>query len=798
MPTMDEKESTRELIVVDVKRYKKVKEALEASEKRYRQLFENSPLGIFRTTPAGRIIDANPALVAMMGFGSFAEMASFNLEHDYPDTRNSRTDFIKNLERSGEVKGLETVWRKKDGSRFHIRENAKLIEGEDGQLLYEGTVEDITSSKEAEEAQKKRAGQIEILNRIITSGNQAESLAEMLEIIVESLVTPLTFDTAGIFMYDHETKKISMVARHGKQNQFIQDKKYMSIENLPFSRVLGQGLPIFLDEAQKNQPDFFKKWGWRMACGVPLLSKGRVIGALNLASCARSDFSPDEKNILELIGKETGTLISKLQTEAALHASEKYYRTLIETSPDIIVVMDLEAKLLTVNQQLLKSGGYFYDEVIGVKAFHFIAGFKHGFLEKKTLDFINSKEVSGSEYLFRKKNGQTIPLEVAASLLYDEAGQPMGIIAIGRDVSERKRAEEQLRFLGSITENTSDSITVTDVDYSITYINKVAEKFFGYTLEELKGKTPKIFNADPDAEQSQKKIYKAVAGGKTYMGESLNRRKDGSTFYCEYKVMPLMNDSGKIYAYSAVQRDISERKETEVKLLAYQEQLRALTSELTLVEEKERRRIATELHDQIGQNLILCKLKVAALEKEVAGDSVKAELSTVRRLLECSIQDARALIFDLSPPVLYEIDLPAALEWLAERIHEQYHIPVEFENRSGDMVLEVDRQVLLFQVVREMLVNMGKHSRAGQAKVILALEGHSIKIQVNDDGVGFDAARIFDPKDRSGGFGFFSVRERLNFLGGALEVKSRAGQGTQITLTIPQKVKSAKDRKENS
>ena len=104
-----------------------------------------------------------------------------------------------------------------------------------------------------------------------------------------------------------------------------------------------------------------------------------------------------------------------------------------------------------------------------------------------------------------------------------------------------------------------------------------------------------------------------------------------------------------------ISEDITERKEAEAKLLAYQEQLRALTSELILVEERERRRIASELHDQIGQNLALCKLKVAALEKSRGAGCLKEELSAVRRLLECSIQDARSLIFDLSPPVLYEL-----------------------------------------------------------------------------------------------------------------------------------------------
>jgi signal transduction histidine kinase len=187
---------------------------------------------------------------------------------------------------------------------------------------------------------------------------------------------------------------------------------------------------------------------------------------------------------------------------------------------------------------------------------------------------------------------------------------------------------------------------------------------------------------------------------------------------------------------------------------------------------------------------------VAALEKNLEDTVMKGELSVVRRLLECSMQDARSLIFDLSPPVLYELGFAAALEWLTERMQEQFHIPVEFENRFQELALGNDQQVILFQVLREVLINVGKHSRASQAKIILSREGPSIKIQINDDGVGFDAERIFAPREQNKGFGFFSMRERVNYLGGGMEVKSRPGHGSQIILTVPQPGGGAAPKKE--
>ena len=260
----------------------------------------------------------------MLGYESFAELSSRNLEKEYSNTGNSRADFVKRLKRDGEIKGLETIWKKKDGSPIHVRENAKLTKTTDGQVMFEGTVEDITANKQIEAAQKIRTQQLEILNRIICSGNLAESMVEMLEKILDCVIEPLAFDTAGIYMYDPEAKKVNLVARRGAPSQFFLMDKYMAIDNMPFSQVLRHGQSVFVDNLRDALPDLAKKWGWQMACSIPLVSKGMVVGAMNVASCQRSVFSPEEKNILELIGKEAGTLISKLQTETALRESEKY------------------------------------------------------------------------------------------------------------------------------------------------------------------------------------------------------------------------------------------------------------------------------------------------------------------------------------------------------------------------------------------------------------------------------------------------------------------------------------------
>ncbi len=142
-----------------------------------------------------------------------------------------------------------------------------------------------------------------------------------------------------------------------------------------------------------------------------------------------------------------------------------------------------------------------------------------------------------------------------------------------------QKAEKKLRFLSFITENIFDSIVVTDTDFAITYLNKKAEELYGYSLQEVKGQTPGIFNTEPLADQIQQEIYETVAAGRSYTGESLNRRKDGSTFICEYKVLPILDEKGAVYAYAGIQRDITRQKEQERQLKKSEEQLNRFFSQ---------------------------------------------------------------------------------------------------------------------------------------------------------------------------------------------------------------------------
>jgi signal transduction histidine kinase len=229
--------------------------------------------------------------------------------------------------------------------------------------------------------------------------------------------------------------------------------------------------------------------------------------------------------------------------------------------------------------------------------------------------------------------------------------------------------------------------------------------------------------------------------------------------------------------------NIHARKESETQVLAYQQRLQTLASEVSLSEERERRKIATHLHDRIGQSLAFAKLKLGTLKQKRADGSI----DEILELIEETIADTRSLTFELSPPVLYELGLVPALEWLSRKIQEDHHIATRFHDDGQPKPLDEDFRVVVFQAVRELLLNVVKHARASHAQVLLRRNADALRVIIEDDGIGFDLSKLSAEREAARSFGLFNVQERVEYLGGRLKLRSEPGRGTRITLIAPLK-----------
>jgi DNA-binding NarL/FixJ family response regulator/signal transduction histidine kinase len=246
---------------------------------------------------------------------------------------------------------------------------------------------------------------------------------------------------------------------------------------------------------------------------------------------------------------------------------------------------------------------------------------------------------------------------------------------------------------------------------------------------------------------------------------------------------PLILETGiDITERNRAERELQTALET---LAARATQLRALASELTLSEQRERKRLAAVLHDHLQQLLIGAKYRVAILSRS-RDDATREEALGIERLLDASISASRSLTSELSPSVLHEGGLPACLEWLGRWMSNRHGLIVDLAIEDGLPPLAEDVKVLLFESVRELLFNTVKHANVAVARVhVCQVAATEIRIAVSDDGAGFDPAVLKKAGETGGGFGLFSIRERLDMLGGRMEIDSSPGQGSRFTLTAP-------------
>ena len=215
-------------------------------------------------------------------------------------------------------------------------------------------------------------------------------------------------------------------------------------------------------------------------------------------------------------------------------------------------------------------------------------------------------------------------------------------------------------------------------------------------------------------------------------------------------------------------------------------QLRALAAELSRAEQQERRRLAGILHDHVQQLLVAVRMQVSVLQREPLSTSGRAVLALSDELIGECIRDCRSLTVELSPPVLQSAGLAVALEWLARRLQEQNRFGVEIHVDPRSVPEEPDLRDFLFNTVRELLFNAVKHSGTDRAGVDIRRDDDTwIRITVEDPGRGCDPAECQAASRAAGKYGLFSIRERVEYLGGRMELAGAPGKGLRITLWVP-------------
>jgi signal transduction histidine kinase len=244
-------------------------------------------------------------------------------------------------------------------------------------------------------------------------------------------------------------------------------------------------------------------------------------------------------------------------------------------------------------------------------------------------------------------------------------------------------------------------------------------------------------------------------------------------------------DDGHLRRIWGTGRDITRIRQQEQTLAEHDLRLRALATEITLAEERARRKLAADLHDGPAQNLIGIAMELGVLKRSQTRPVDAEKVEEIERIVADTNQQIRSLMAELTPPGLYDGGLVAGIRWLAERMSKKQRLFVAVEDDGAPKPLDEHATVLLFQTVRELLQNVAKHARARQATVRCWTEGDLMLLEVVDPGIGFDARSLDGLPRRDGGFGLFSIRERLALMRGTLRVQSVGGQGTTVRVSVP-------------
>ena len=392
------------------------------------------------------------------------------------------------------------------------------------------------------------------------------------------------------------------------------------------------------------------------------------------------------------------------------------------------------------------------------------------------------------EHIHYDKDGNNRNIEVHAYPIFDKEQNVTQIIEYCLDITERKKAEEKLQEselkFKTIFENAGGAIFIADSKTGkILECNSQAEQLLGRPRAEIIEMHQSELHPRGEEEKYKEKFAAHVQKGHVVDYEGEVQHRDGRRTPVWIAAQCLKIGGKDVIMGLFV--DTTEHKKAEKRLLDHQEKLKSLASQLSLIEERERHRLATELHDQIGQSLVMSKMKLDSLCESMPSGLSREVLEEICACLGNVIENTRTLTFDLSSPILYELGFETAVsELLDEQIREKHGIETEFRDDGQPKPLDDDIRTLLFRNVRELLINVVKHAKAQKVKVSVSKVDEHICVIIEDDGVGFETAKI----GSNTGFGIFSIRQRLEQLAGHLEIESEPGRGSRFTMTAPLKV----------
>ncbi len=737
---------------------------LENSRNKYADLYDFAPVGYISIDQVGLIIEANLTGATLLGMEREAligqSLSYFVAEEDRDKYELSRQSLF--VTQTPQVCEIRLV--RKDGSRYYASLKGIAVLDNEGQVSQSRfVVSDITERKQAERALWESESRLQHVFSSISD---------------HIYMTELTKDGERINHYLSPVEALT-----GYSSEILKDNwDFWSSRIIhPEDRAIAGDQMNKLAQGQNSEVEY------RL-----VRADGRIIWVRDSGRVERATAS---KNFM--VYGVVSDITERKQAEEAYHM-------LVEHSLQGLAIFQ-DFHIVFANHALAHTTGYNTDELLSLTPDQLklmLHPDDRAYVWKYLLDHLMGRPLAARfEFRFIGKDDKTRWVEAHASRIKYRTKPAVQVAFI--DITERKQAEEALREsearLDAVLSTATDAIITIDAEQRIFFFNIAAAWIFQYKPEEVIGQPislliPKRFRAAHEGHIVRFGQSGVTARAMASPRELKGRRADGEEFPIEAMISQVEVSGHKFF--TVILRDVTERRRAEeerVRLFEaisqQREQLRALTGRLTEIQESERKQLARELHDQVGQNLTALGLNLNIIRAQIPNDVPGATLLYDRiddslMLTEQTTERIRDVMANLRPPVLDDYGLLAALRWYGKRFASWGGFTVavqgnELKPRAASFV-----ENTLFRIAQEALTNVAKHAHASRVKISIDTDDEIIRMIIADNGVGFDTSSLAHPIDQHS-WGLLSMIERAETIGGHCHIDSISEKGTEIVVEVP-------------